>query len=82
MNYLKISFGAAFLSLFICGCSSQYFVKDYEKGFLYQPMMQITTSPAQGMPNFAWADRSLENQINSSTTIGGGGGGGTGGCPT
>ncbi len=66
------------LCVFAGGCFRYPFNQEYEKAFLYSPLMVLAANPNGGVPDFASVDRRCESQLASS----GGGGGSTTGCPT
>ena len=60
------------------GCARlQAFQQQFEKGFLYKPLMRQATNLDEVVPSFAWADHASEGVTSQPT-----GGGGGGGCPT
>jgi hypothetical protein len=66
------------LGLLAGGCSFYPFNQEYEKGFLYSPLMILAANPSDGALDFAQVDHQCESQMSSS----GGGGGSVPGCPT
>ena len=66
------------------------FQEQFDKNFVYSPIMQVAINPGEIVPTFDWVDMACETMIYSGgtggvrggTPTGGGGGGGLPPCPT